>query len=118
LSFLTYRGLLTIPPRYLFGVTNALIAFLAAGMATQCVSYLELATAVTLLSATLWNMSEILSEKSVPGRVLHTLVGYSDQPTLLQGLAYISALAVIFVLGKIFSSSPSRPSRQPPLIAS
>jgi high-affinity iron transporter len=111
LSFLTYRGLLTIPPRYLFGVTNALIAFLAAGMAAQCVSYLEQANVVTIMSAALWNTSEILSEKSILGRVLHTLVGYSDQPSVLQALAYVLTLAVIFVLGRIFSSSPpSRPA--------
>ena len=111
LSFLTYRGLLTIPPRYLFGVTSALIAFLAAGMAAQCVSYLEQANIVTILGATLWNTSDILSEKSMLGRVLHTLVGYSDQPTAMQGLAYIFTLAVIFVLGSILSSPPpSRPA--------
>ena len=34
------------------------------------------------------------------GRVLHTLVGYSDQPTALQGLAYMFTLAVIFALGR------------------
>jgi high-affinity iron transporter len=103
LSFLTYRSLLTIPPRYLFGVTNALIAFLAAGMAAQCVNYLEQANAVTILSATLWNTSGILSEKSILGRVLHTLVGYTDQPTALQGLAYAFALAIISGLGKMLS---------------
>ena len=111
LSFLTYRGLLTIPPRYLFGVTSALIAFLAAGMAAQCVSYLEQANIVTILGATLWNTSDILSEKSMLGRVLRTLVGYSDQPTAMQGLAYIFTLAVIFVLGRILSSPPpTRPA--------
>ncbi|MGH6811403.1 MAG: FTR1 family iron permease [Methylocella sp.] len=111
LSFLTYRGLLTIPPRYLFGVTNTLIAFLAAGMAAQCVHYLEQANVVTIMSATLWNTSATLSEKSILGRVLHTLVGYSDQPTAFQGLAYVLTLAAIFVFGRIFSSlPPSRPA--------
>jgi high-affinity iron transporter len=107
------RNLLTIPHRYLFGVTSALIAFLAAGMAAQCIYYLEQANIVTILSARLWNTSEILSEKSMIGRVLHTLVGYSDQPTSLQGLAYIFTLAAIFVLGKILSSPPT--SRRPPV---
>jgi high-affinity iron transporter len=103
LSFLTYRGLLTIPPRYLFGVTGALIAFLAAGMAAQCVYYLEQADVVNILGGTLWNTSNILSEKSIVGRVLHTLIGYSDQPTAMQGLAYIATLAAILVLGRIAS---------------
>jgi high-affinity iron transporter len=110
LSFLTYRGLLTIPARYLFGVTGALIAFLAAGMAAQCVYYLEQADIITVLSATLWNTSDIVSEKSIPGRVLHTLLGYSDQPTAMQGLAYVLTLGAIVILGRIFSAAPpSRP---------
>jgi high-affinity iron transporter len=113
LSVVTYLGLLTIPPRYLFGVTSALITFLAAGMAAQSVYYLEQANIVTMLSARLWNTSELLSEKSMIGRVLHTLVGYSDQPTVLQGLAYIFTFAAIFVLARILSSPP--PSHRPPV---
>jgi high-affinity iron transporter len=116
LSVVTYLGLLTIPPRYLFGVTSALITFLAAGMAAQSVYYLEQANIVTILSARLWNTSEILSEKSIIGRMLHTLVGYSDQPTALQGLAYIFTLAAIFVLARILSSPP--PSHRPPVFRS
>jgi high-affinity iron transporter len=116
LSVVTYLGLLTIPPRYLFGVTSALITFLAAGMAAQSVYYLEQANIVTILSARLWNTSEILSEKSIIGRMLHTLVGYSDQPTALQGLAYIVTLAAIFVLARILSSPP--PSHRPPVFRS
>ncbi|SFK12041.1 FTR1 family iron permease [Methylocapsa palsarum] len=103
LSYLTYRGLVKIPGRYLFGVTGALIAFLAAGMAAQCVYYLEQADVVRVLGATLWNTSNVLSEKSIAGRVLHTLVGYSDQPTVLQGLAYIATLSTIFGLGRLAS---------------
>src|SRR5579883_2400242 len=41
LSALTYAGLVTIPSRHLFSVTSWLIAFLAAGMASQCVHFLE-----------------------------------------------------------------------------
>jgi high-affinity iron transporter len=89
---------------------------LAAGMAAQSVYYLEQANIVTILSARLWNTSEILSEKSIIGRMLHTLVGYSDQPTALQGLAYIFTLAAIFVLARILSSPP--PSHRPPVFRS
>ncbi len=36
-------------------------------------------------------------------RLWHTLFGYRDQPTAMQGVAYIFTLAVIIVLGKILS---------------
>src|SRR6476646_1344284 len=37
---LTYHGLLAIPSRYIFAVTSALIALLAAGMAAQAMQFL------------------------------------------------------------------------------
>jgi high-affinity iron transporter len=42
--------------------------------------------------------------------VLHTLIGYSDQPSYLQVLAYCLTLAAIFGLSKAFA--PAR--RLPP----
>jgi high-affinity iron transporter len=100
-SGLTYFGLLNIPTRHLFTVTNWLITFLAAGMAAQSTSFLEQAGVVELLGSTLWDTSGILSEKSIPGRVLHTLIGYSDQPTMLQFMVYLIALAAIFSLTRL-----------------
>ena len=110
-SALTYFGLLKIPGRYLFAVTSALVAFLAAGMAAQCVAFLEAAGAVDLLGSTVWDTSGLLSEKSIPGRVLHTLIGYSDAPTFLQLAAYVGTLVVIFVLMRVISPKRVPPSR-------
>ncbi|MDE2115790.1 MAG: FTR1 family protein, partial [Hyphomicrobiales bacterium] len=96
LSLLTYLGLVQIPPRLIFGVTSALITFLAAGMASQCVSFLAQAGIVTALGNTAWNTSWLLSETSIPGKVFHTLFGYSEQPSFMQLIAYLATLAVIF----------------------
>lgn len=100
-SALTYFGLLRIPTRHLFTVTSWLISFLAAGMASQSAAFLEQAGVVEVLGNTVWDTSAILSEKSLPGRVLHTLIGYSDQPTTLQLLAYVTTLLVIFLATKL-----------------
>lgn len=102
-SALTFRGLLKIPTRYFFRVTSWLIAFLAAGMAAQSVSYLEKAGLVTALQNTVWDSSKYLSESGIPGRILHTLIGYSDQPTQFQLLVYIATLAAGFGLTKWIS---------------
>jgi high-affinity iron transporter len=91
-SAVTYLGLLTIPNRYLFSVTGPLIAFLAAGMAAQATASLQHASFLTMLGETVWDSSSILSEKSIAGRVLHTLIGYSDRPTLLQLVVYLTTL--------------------------
>src|ERR1700688_69626 len=64
----TYLGLVTIPARYLFGVTSALIALLAAGMAAQAIAFLEQANILTALDQTVWDTSWILSDSSYLGR--------------------------------------------------
>lgn len=102
-SALTFRGLLKIPTRYFFRVTSWLITFLAAGMAAQSVSYLEKAGLVTVLQTTVWDSSKYLSESGILGRILRTLIGYSDQPTQFQFLVYIGTLAVGFGLTKWIS---------------
>jgi len=110
-SALTYAGLVKIPPRFLFGATSALIAFLAAGMAAQAISFLEQGGIVNVLSGTVWNSSAILSDHSIAGRVLHTLIGYSDRPSQLQVLGYLATLATIFGLMRMMAPPPmNRPS--------
>ena len=104
---LTYLGLLSIPSRYLFTVTNTMIALLAAGMAAQAVYFLQQANVVTILDTTVWDTSWILTEKSLAGRALHTLIGYTDQPTALQLIVYLASLAAIYVLMKIFAPLPA-----------
>jgi high-affinity iron transporter len=100
---LTYGGLVRIPGRYLFGFTSVLIALLAAGLAAQAVSFLEQADVVTALPGQLWDSSNILSDTSILGRVLHTLIGYSDHPSAMEGLIYVATLAVIALLMKLFA---------------
>jgi high-affinity iron transporter len=103
---LTYLGLLAIPNRYIFSVTSWLIALLAAGMAAQAVQFLNNAGMVVALDRPLWDTSWLLSEKSIFGRLLHTLIGYIDQPTEMQLLAYIATLFAMFLLMRIARYSP------------
>jgi high-affinity iron transporter len=100
----TYLGLLTIPARYLFGVTSTLIAFLAAGLAAQAIAFLQQAAIVTALDQTVWDTSWLLSDSSFLGRALHTLIGYVDQPTAMQLVVYTATLVVMVVLMKVFAA--------------
>jgi len=109
-SYVTFRGLIAIPMRHLFRVTTLLISFLAAGMAVQAVAFLEQADIATKLSDTVWNTSAFVSDDSLIGRVLHTLLGYTDRPTQLQLIVYIVTLTVIFGLMRIVSPPPKRVS--------
>ncbi|MGA7323189.1 MAG: FTR1 family protein [Rhodomicrobium sp.] len=108
-SAMTYAGLIVIPTRYLFSVTSFLIAFLAAGMASQCVHFLDQAGILNVLSTPLWDSSSILPADSLVGRVLHTLAGYDDKPTGMQAIVYLLTLCAIFVAMRIFAPANAGP---------
>lgn len=104
---LTYFGLMHIPPRALFATTTALITLLAAGMAAQAVAFLERANWLNSLDAVVWDSAWLLTEKSILGRAMHTLVGYTDQPTQMQLLVYAALLLTTFLLMRLTGSPPA-----------
>jgi high-affinity iron transporter len=103
---LTYYGLLAIPNRYIFSVTSWLIALLAAGMAAQAVQFLNNAGLVVALDRTVWDTSWMLSEGTILGRLMHTLIGYTERPTEMQLMVYIATLFAMFLLMRIARYSP------------
>jgi high-affinity iron transporter len=106
---LTYFGLMRIPPRALFATTTVLITLLAAGMAAQAVAFLERANWLNSLDTVVWDSGWLLSDKSIAGRAMHTLIGYTDQPTEMQLLAYVAILIVTVVLMRLTGSQhPNR----------
>ena len=112
LSAITYFGLVRIPTRHVFTVTTWLITFLAAGMAAQATGFMQQGGFVEFLPDVLWDTSAILSESSVLGRILHTLIGYSEQPTALQVVSYVMVLAAMVILTRI-----ARPAAAPKRVA-
>ncbi len=96
-SFLLYRGLVAIPVKRLFSVTGWLIALLAAGMAGQAAATLAGADLIPAWGYQLWDTSWLLPEKSLPGRALHALVGYSDRPMGVQLVAWGAVLAALVI---------------------
>jgi high-affinity iron transporter len=115
-SALMYFGLLTIPAHRLFAVTSGLITLLAAGMAAQAVLFLQNGGYVNILTNTVWNTSWLLPEDGIAGRLLHTLVGYSDAPDGAQIIAYIATIALILGLVRLVGTG-QRGSRPAPAAA-
>ena len=108
-SALMYFGLLAIPAGRLFQVTSGLITLLAAGMAAQAVLFLQNGGYVTIMNATVWDTSWLLKEDGIPGRLLHTLVGYVQAPDGAQILAYIGTAVAILVLMRLLGQPAPRP---------
>ncbi len=93
-----------IPPKALFATTTVLITLLAAGMAAQAVAFLERANWLNLLDTVVWDSGWLLSETSIAGRTMHTLIGYTDQPTEMQLVIYLAVLVGTIVLMQLTGS--------------
>ena len=107
-SYVTYKGIVRIPMRWVFSVTTGLITFLAAGMAAQAAHFLQAAGAVEIMSNEVWDWSSVLSDKGLAGTFLKALMGYSDRPTQLMLAAFVTTL-VVFVLANHLAKPKFKP---------
>jgi len=103
-----YLGLLRISSKYLFRVTSWMIMLLAAGMAAQAAGFLVQADLLPAIVQTVWDTSAFLSQNSLFGRLLQTLVGYTDRPTGIQVLFYVVTLVSIAWLMRAYGGAPTR----------
>jgi high-affinity iron transporter len=100
-SALIFFGLLAIPAGKLFQVTGWLITLLAAGMAAQAMLFLQNGGYISGLEAGVWNTSRLLSEDSIAGRLLHTLIGYVQEPDGAQLIAYGATIVMMLSLMRL-----------------
>ncbi len=95
LGYLIYAGLLRLPLRWFFAATGVLVLLLAASMAAQAARFLIQADLLPSMGAPVWDSSGMLSEQSVTGMLLHSLIGYDSHPAGMQLVFYVGVLLVI-----------------------
>jgi high-affinity iron transporter len=110
---LLYRGLLGIPLRHFFSFTSWLILLLSAGLAAQAAGFLNQADLVPALGNRLWDTSHLLSQGSLPGQILHTLIGYNARPSGIEVLFYFGTILMVLLLMRVFAGSSPRTAGQP-----
>ena len=108
-----YLGLLKIPTRQLFSVTGWMVLLLAAGMASQAASFLVQAGLLPAWGEQVWDSSSWLSMGSLPGKVLHTLIGYDDRPAGMQVAFYVATLLAITSLARFVNRPQQAKPRLP-----
>jgi high-affinity iron transporter len=108
-----YWGLVSIPMRQLFTVTSWLVLLLAAGLASQGAAFLMQADLLPPLGSNVWDTSFLLSDQSIPGKILHTLIGYTAQPAGIQIVFYVVTLAAIGVLMRLLGPGAGKPGPRP-----
>ncbi|NMW25164.1 iron permease, partial [Rhodanobacter denitrificans] len=111
LGFALYAGLLRIPMRHFFGVTNAMLVLLAAGLASTAARYLIQADLLPAWGHQLWDSSWLLGNGSLLGQTAHILVGYDAQPAGMQLVFYASTLAALWAGARLIR--PMEALRQP-----
>jgi high-affinity iron transporter len=95
LGFALYYGLLRVPLKHFFSVTNVMLILLAAGLASAAAGFLVQSDLLPTLGSRLWDTSGWVSDDSLLGRTLGVLVGYKAAPAGIQVGFYLCTLALL-----------------------
>ena len=94
----------------LFGVSSILLILFAAGLIAHSIHELEEAKIVNGIVTPLFDINYILNEKGLIGGFLKGLFGYNGDPSLLEIIAYVSYLGIIFYFFKRIETSKVKAS--------
>ena len=77
-----------------FRTLGIALMFFAAGLLADAIQNLQQLGWITTGSHVLWNTSGFMSESSNIGDIFHSLLGYADQPTILQSLVWLTYVVI------------------------
>ena len=104
LAFAMYRLGAKLNLRKFFRILGILLMVFAAGLLSDAVQNLQELGSLPFGRHVLWDTSGALSEGSNFGDVLHSLVGYAERPTVLQGIVWflyvVGSIAIFVVLSR------------------
>ncbi|HEU5382747.1 MAG TPA: FTR1 family protein [Ktedonobacteraceae bacterium] len=115
LCFGIYRLGYRLNYRLFFRVMGILLLFFAAGLLANAVQNAQALGWITFGMSPVWNTAHLLSEESALGDLLHGLIGYAQEPTMLQASVYILFLTISC---GIFTWMTRKPSSGKPTKAS
>jgi len=72
-----------------FRILGLILMFFAAGLLADAVENFEQLGWLKLGSHVMWNSSGLVTESSSLGDILHSLLGYADHPTIMQGIVWL-----------------------------
>jgi high-affinity iron transporter len=107
LGYLLYRGGVRLNLRVFFRVTGLLIIVVAAGLFAFSVHELQEAGWLPFLTQPAFDVSHRLSDENGVGAMLRAVVGYNDDPSVLEVIAWASYL---LVAGFLFLRPTSTPA--------
>lgn len=93
-GILLYYSLVSFSRTMTLRIGLILLALFAGNMALQAIQLLMQADWMPV-TPQLWDTSALLTEYSVTGQLLYSLIGYEATPSLAQAIGYISAMLLI-----------------------
>ena len=113
IAYTIFASTIRLNLRRFFIVTGFLLVFIAAGLCAHIFMALHEA-GFHLLGTTAWSTKAILDSESFLGRLLHAFMGYHDEPTVIQVVAYFGYLGIMSwaFLRAVKATARPNPTRQ------
>ena len=94
LAFAMYKMGTKLNLKIFFRVLGIVLMFFAAGLLADAVENMQQLGWLSIGTHVMWNTSNAVTESSSVGDVLHSLVGYADHPTVMQGIVWLVYIVV------------------------
>ena len=104
-GYLFFIGTNKINLKKMFGISSILLILFAAGLVAHGFHEFGEAGIVSGIVSPLFDINNVLSEKGIVGGFLKGLFGYNGNPSLLEVIAWVSYLGIIFYLYRRIESS-------------
>ncbi|EAY9327149.1 iron permease [Salmonella enterica] len=100
-TFLLYRGLILIPLKFIFLLSNIILTFIAAGLASQGIGILSSIDIIPAIKDTVWDSSWLLSDNSWQGGLARAIFGYTSTPSGVQIITWILVATLIISISSL-----------------
>jgi high-affinity iron transporter len=111
LAVAIYRLGTKVNLKIFFRVLGVALMLFAAGLLADAMENLQQLGWITLGSHVMWNTSGFMRESSNLGDIFHSLLGYADQPTVLQGLVWFTYVALSVSIFMMMGRKPHTGTR-------
>ncbi len=96
-GWLIYTSTARLNVRRFFDVTSVILLMFAAGLFAHSIHELQEAGWLPVVIEHVWNLKPLLDDQSTVGSLLRVLVGYNDDPALLEIIGYLAYWVVVAV---------------------
>lgn len=100
-TFLLYRGLILIPLKFIFLLSNIVLTFIAAGLASLGIGILSSIDIIPAIKDTVWDSSWLLSDNSWQGGLARAIFGYTSTPSGVQIITWILVATLIISISSL-----------------